>query len=238
MSIYITDTVFIYFMVTDWMIDWSCQLLLELKKNYNFVSVTLKLKMARPRTHNEDEVIEKALTVFWKKGFSETSSRDLIAATGISNGSLFNSFGDKTKLYLACLHKYETIYVSGIERLLISEMPFKEKIKKVFKATVKKVPATNDYEGCFFFNSSVDSSIHDETINALTASIHHRLESAFRKAGEQAKDSKELAVKSDSVQIAQYLMMVTTGLRALVKSNAPIEEIDQVIHSTLTFLPF
>lgn len=194
--------------------------------------------MARPRIYNEDAVIDKALWVFWKKGFSDTSSRDLIAATGISNGSLFNSFGDKAKLYLGCLQKYDAVYVAAIEQLLISELPFKEKIKKIFEGTAKKVTATNDYEGCFFFNSSVDSGIQDDTISALTASIHFRLEKAFRTAADQARLTKELPIKFDSVQIAQYLMMVTTGLRALVKGNTPVEEVEQVIQSALTFLPF
>jgi TetR/AcrR family transcriptional repressor of nem operon len=194
--------------------------------------------MARPRIYDEDAVIDKALWVFWKKGFSDTSSRDLIAATGISNGSLFNSFGDKAKLYLACLQKYDAIYVAALEQLLISELPFKEKIKKVFEGTAKKVSATNEYEGCFFFNSSVDSGIHDDAIGALTTSIQFRLEKAFRTAAEKASQTKELPIKFDSVQIAQYLMMVTTGLRALVKGNTPVEEVEQAIHSALAFLPF
>ncbi len=194
--------------------------------------------MARPRIYDEDAVIDKALWVFWKKGFSDTSSRDLIAATGLSNGSLFNSFGDKAKLYLACLQKYNAIYVAALERMLISELPFKEKIKKVFEGTAKTVPATDKYEGCFFFNSSVDSGIQNDAIGNLSASIQLRLEKAFRTAADQARQNKELPIESDSVQIAQYLMMITTGLRALVKGNTPIAEVKRVIHSALKFLPF
>ena len=194
--------------------------------------------MARPRIYDEDAVIDKALRVFWKKGFSDTSSRDLIAATGMSNGSLFNSFGDKTKLYMACLQKYDRMYVAALERLLISELPFKEKIKKVFEGTAKKIPASDDYEGCFFFNSSVDSGIDDDTISGLTTAIQLRLENAFRTAADKAKEKKELPDRSDSKQIAQYLMMITTGLRALVKRKTPRPEIENVIRFTLKFLPF
>jgi len=194
--------------------------------------------MARPRIYDEDAVIDKALWVFWKKGFSDTSSRDLIAITGMSNGSLFNSFGDKAKLYLACLQKYNATYIAAMESLLISELPFKEKIQKVFEGAAKKVSATDDYEGCFFFNSSVDTGIHDAAISALTAAIQLRLEKAFCTATDQAKKQKQLQINSDSIQIAQYLMMITTGLRAMAKSNTPIEKIDRVINSALKFLPF
>jgi TetR/AcrR family transcriptional regulator, transcriptional repressor for nem operon len=194
--------------------------------------------MARPRIYDEDAVIDKALWVFWQKGFSGTSSRDLLAATGMSNGSLFNSFGDKATLYLACLQKYDDIYVATLQRLLLSEIPFKEKIKKALQGTAKKIPGTGDYAGCFFFNSSVDSGIHDDAITTLTAAIQMRLEMAFRTAADLAKEKKELPIKSDSNQIAQYLMMVITGLRALVKANTPAAQLAHVIHSTLHYLPF
>jgi len=194
--------------------------------------------MARPRIHDEDAVIDKALLVFWKKGFSDTSSRDLIAAAGISNGSLFNSFGDKTTLYLACLQKYDRIYVAALERLLVSELPFKEKIKKVFESTAKKVPGSDDYEGCFFFNSSVDSGIRDDAIFDLITAIHSRLETGFRTAADKAKETNELPNKSDSILIAQFLMMITMGLRALVKANTRQEDMERGIHAALKFLPF
>jgi TetR/AcrR family transcriptional repressor of nem operon len=194
--------------------------------------------MARPRTYDEDIVIGKALEVFWEKGFSETSSRDLIAATGISNGSLFNRYGDKNKLYLACLQKYEAVYVAALERLLVSNLPFKQKIKEVFEGTAKKVAATGSYEGCFFFNSSVDSGIDDDSISSLTRAIHRRLEKAFRTATEQAKEVGELNVDSDSSRLAGYLMTITTGLRALVRAGTPASGINRNIHSALELLPF
>jgi len=198
---------------------------------------SLQNQMARPRIHNEDEVVDKALQVFWQKGFSETSSRDLIAATGMSNGSLFNRYGDKNKLYLACLQKYAEVYMAGLERLLVSDRPFKQKIKKVLESTIKKDPARGRYEGCFFFNSTVDSGIDDASITSLTNGIHHRLEKAFRIAADQAKKAGDLSIKTDAADTAAYLVTVTTGLRALVKAGIPAGELNRAIRSTLDFLP-
>jgi TetR/AcrR family transcriptional repressor of nem operon len=188
--------------------------------------------------HDEDKVIDKALQVFWEKGFSETSSRDLIAATGMSNGSLFNRYGDKNKLYLACLQKYEAVYVADLERLLVSDQPFKQKIKKVWESTLKKAPAKGRYEGCFFFNSSLDAGIDDASIASLTTGIHRRLEKAFRTAADMAKKGEKLPIKIDAADLAGYLMTVTTGLRALVKAGSPAPELNRTIRTALALLPF
>src|ERR1700756_3742741 len=96
--------------------------------------------MGRPQVFNEELVIDKALNVFWQKGYSGASTRDLINATGISNGSFFNSFGDKRHLYFKCLQKYDAVYISALENLLNKPLTFKKKIKTVLLEVTKKSP--------------------------------------------------------------------------------------------------
>jgi|SRR5579872_4589043 len=194
--------------------------------------------MARPKTYNDDAVIDKALTVFWEKGFIGASSRDLIEATGISNGSLFNRFGDKKQLYLACLQKYADVYITELERLLATDMPFKKKLRKVLENTMRKAPDSNAYEGCFFFNTSVDSGIDDKDILLVTAGIRKRIEQAFHAAIEQAKKIERLPIRIDSAEMAKYFSAINTGLRALAKNNTSAAEMTTIINTTLKLLPF
>ena len=194
--------------------------------------------MARPKTYSDDAVIDKALTLFWEKGFLGASARDLIEATGMSNGSLFNRWGDKKQLYLACLQKYDTVYIKDLERVLATDMPFKRKLKKVLENTVKKAPNSNAYEGCFFFNTSVDSGIDDRDILLVTSGIRKRIEQAFHGAIEQAKKIENLPIKIDSAEMAKYFSAINTGLRALAKNNTSPAEMATIINTTLKLLPF
>ena len=59
--------------------------------------------MARPREFDEDEVLEKALAVFWAKGFEGATVDDLEQATGLGRGSLYGAFGGKHELFLRAL---------------------------------------------------------------------------------------------------------------------------------------
>ena len=62
--------------------------------------------MARPREFDEEEVLDRALDVFWRRGYGATSVEDLTAATGLGRGSLYAAFGDKETLFLTCLRRY------------------------------------------------------------------------------------------------------------------------------------
>src|SRR5258706_9867192 len=63
--------------------------------------------MARPREFDRDEVLERAMSVFWSKGFTATSTSDLVEAMQIGRQSMYDSFGDKRALYLEALAQYQ-----------------------------------------------------------------------------------------------------------------------------------
>jgi len=193
--------------------------------------------MGRPQAFDEHLVLDKALTVFWEKGYSNTSTRDLIAATGISNGSFFNSFGDKKTLYLKCLQKYDAVYMSQLEALLNAPVPFKEKIKTVLTDAVKKADNKTGYQGCFFFNTSVDNGIDDDEILTLSKQINTKTEQAFITAADLAKKRNELPASVDSVAMGQYLFNVTTGLRALILKDHTQATLANIIATTIALLP-
>src|SRR5258706_9303249 len=69
--------------------------------------------MARPREFDRDEVLERAMSVFWSKGFAATSTSDLVEAMQIGRQSMYDSFGDKRALYLEALAHYQQQSVTG-----------------------------------------------------------------------------------------------------------------------------
>jgi TetR/AcrR family transcriptional regulator, transcriptional repressor for nem operon len=193
--------------------------------------------MGRPQVFDEEKVIDKALEIFWHKGFNGTSTRDLIEAMGISNGSFFNSFGGKKDIYFKCLKKYNAVYITALENLLNKPMPFKTKIKNVLLEVIKKAPGKNSYEGCFFFNTSIEASIDDKEILGLTNGIHRRVENGFVSAIEMAMKNGEISKDTRSLPLARFLFNTMTGLRVLLLNSPPQATVDSIINSTLELLP-
>ncbi len=62
--------------------------------------------MGRPKGFERQDVLQKAIQVFWKKGFADTSVQDLEKATGVNKSGLYSEFNDKQDLFLACLEHY------------------------------------------------------------------------------------------------------------------------------------
>jgi len=62
--------------------------------------------MGRAKNFSREEVLEKAMPVFWKHGFADTSLQDLERATGVNKSGLYTEFRDKEDLFLACLRRY------------------------------------------------------------------------------------------------------------------------------------
>src|SRR2546430_17047781 len=62
--------------------------------------------MARPKEFNPETALDKAIELFWRKGYEATSIEDLVASMDINRGSLYETFGDKQKLFLACMDRY------------------------------------------------------------------------------------------------------------------------------------
>ncbi len=79
--------------------------------------------MARPREFDRDEVLDKAIEVFWTQGYDGTSVQDLVDAMGIQRGSLYAAFGDKHQLFLEALDRYENVARGEYERLEVEIEP-------------------------------------------------------------------------------------------------------------------
>src|SRR6202790_4867067 len=71
-----------------------------------FSSLSDNIFMGRPKSFSRGEVLEKAMPVFWKHGFADTSLQELERATGVNKSGLYSEFRDKEDLFVACLRHY------------------------------------------------------------------------------------------------------------------------------------
>jgi len=62
--------------------------------------------MGRPRQFNREGVLDRAIPVFWKHGFANTTVQHLEEATGVNKSGLYSEFKDKEDLFLASLERY------------------------------------------------------------------------------------------------------------------------------------
>jgi TetR/AcrR family transcriptional regulator, copper-responsive repressor len=120
--------------------------------------------MGRPKNFRREEVLKKAMPVFWKQGFSDTSLQDLERATGVNKSGLYTEFRDKEDLFVACLRHY---LESQERRGLLTKEPLGWKNVETF---LKNGPLNKgDEQGCFSVNSMREFAIlPDEAYGMVT----------------------------------------------------------------------
>ena len=120
--------------------------------------------MGRPKNFSREQVLEKAMPVFWKHGFSDTSLQDLERATGVNKSGLYTEFRDKEDLFVACLRHY---LESQGKRGLLTKEPLGWKNVEAF---LKNGPLNKgEQQGCFSVNSMREFAIlPDEAYGVVT----------------------------------------------------------------------
>jgi AcrR family transcriptional regulator len=110
--------------------------------------------MGRPKNFSREEVLEKAMPVFWKHGFADTSLQDLEESTGVNKSGLYTEFRDKEDLFVACLRHY---LESQDKRGLLTKEPLGWKNVGTF---LKNGPFNKgEKQGCFAINSMREFAI-------------------------------------------------------------------------------
>src|SRR6202161_2904989 len=110
--------------------------------------------MGRPKGFSRQEVLEKALPVFWKHGFADTTLQELEQATGVNKSGLYTEFRDKEDLFVACLRHY---LESQGKRGLLTKKPLGWKNIETF---LKNGPLNKgERQGCFSVNSMREFAI-------------------------------------------------------------------------------
>jgi TetR/AcrR family transcriptional regulator, copper-responsive repressor len=112
------------------------------------------MAMGRPKSFSREEVLEKAMPVFWKQGFADTSLQELERATGVNKSGLYSEFRDKEDLFVACLRHY---IGTQEKRGLLTNEPFGWNNIETF---LKHGPFNKgDRQGCFAVNSMRELAI-------------------------------------------------------------------------------
>jgi TetR/AcrR family transcriptional regulator, copper-responsive repressor len=120
--------------------------------------------VGRPKSFSREEVLEKAMPIFWKHGFADTSLHELERATGVNKSGLYTEFRDKEDLFVACLRHY---LERQAKRGLLTKEPLGWNNVETF---LKNGPLnTGEQQGCFSVNSMREFAIlPDEAYGVVT----------------------------------------------------------------------
>jgi TetR/AcrR family transcriptional repressor of nem operon len=192
--------------------------------------------LARKREFDPDTLVEKAMLLFWEKGYAETSVRDLVEATGVAHAGLYAAFEDKEGLYAASLMKYQGMVSEMLYAKLLEPDAGLGTVVEFFEfvlAQSKKAPFSN---GCMMANTSVEFGESNERLQKLVLTNLKKLTAAFQNALVVAQEHGELASDHNVDQLAAGLAASFQGLSILARAGAPQKTITGAVSATLAQL--
>lgn len=180
--------------------------------------------MARPREFDHDDALRKAMTLFWERGYADTSLHDLLDVMGITRGSFYKAFEDKPSIYLATLDLYERDSVACAVGVLTTGAPGTgaRRIEQVFSGALQQ---TRDRMGCYLCVAAVDWAARSTQAEPKIAAMLDRLENAFRMA---LAARSQPGTPADRETLASFLLSQYLGLQVLHRANRANESLIKI----------
>jgi TetR/AcrR family transcriptional repressor of nem operon len=193
-------------------------------------------KMARPREFNKEDALQKAMMLFWQKGYEATSMADLLAATGLSKSSLYDTFGDKRKLFLAALDSYRQHRQEGLRSHLNDGRPARESIAAAFEGFTTKVLENRRGYGCMTCNEAVEFGPDDTEVQGIVLADFQAVEDGFAEAVARGQRDGSIANREPAQKLARFLNVQLQGLHVLARAGASAEQFADAVAVTLSTL--
>jgi len=192
--------------------------------------------MARPRTFEEDQVLDAACEAFRANGYERTSTRDLVRLTGLNQPSLYAAFGDKRSLFRRALDHYlEGSLRERIERLETSHTAA-QAISAYFAEIVEGTVCDTGRRGCLLVNSALESTPDDPDLQQAIRAELKVLRDFFRRCLQAAQRRGEIQRLATPLAGSAQLLSILLGLRVLARINPDRALLRAAAATTLTQL--
>jgi len=192
--------------------------------------------MARTKDFDEDEVLTKAVHLFWLKGYNGTSMQDLVDGLGISRSSLYDTYGDKHTLFLKSLENYEKTVSAKMEAIVGKATSAKDAVKGLLEFIIGELLSDKEHKGCFLVNAAVEVAPHDQEVNKIICQSDREVEEYFYQVIKTGQEREEIATKQDPRALAGFILNNIKGVRVTAKSVNDKRLFKHIIDLTMSVL--
>lgn len=185
--------------------------------------------MGRYREFDKDEMLERAMKIFWRHGYSAISINEVCRKMDLNPGSVYGTFGNKRGLFIAAFQKYfDDITTPGIA-MIESNPSGLEGIRCYFESVIEGIVNGCRQWGCLGTNSFMELAEKDSDVAKVMLNHLNRLEDAFHNALE--RDGIQNARER-----AKYLICMSQGLNVIAKTSPGRDALNAIMNSTFSAL--
>jgi AcrR family transcriptional regulator len=173
----------------------------------------------RPRTFDLERALDRALNVFWRKGFEGTSLADLTEEMEINRPSLYAAFGNKETLFRKAMGRYEQKAAACIQSAL-EEPNVRAVVEKLLQRNIEVTTDPNSPPGCFMVQGALACSAAADPLKIEMAKRRSQLETLLRKRFVRAVEEGDLPATANPADLARYVTTVSNGIAVQAAGGA------------------
>lgn len=192
--------------------------------------------MARAREFDEDQALERAMHLFWQRGYQAASLPELLSATGLSRSSLYETFGTKRNLLLVALNRYVQSGMCGLAAPIFQPDASRPEIEQFLGNMVSHALDNEDPIGCFVNNCASELAPQDSEVRDALRSAQEGLQRVLAEVVERGQARGQITTREAPVAIARFLIGTVSGINATAKTKpgrAVLEDMRRVSLSAL-----
>ena len=190
--------------------------------------------MARTKEFDYEQALDRAMHVFWNKGYEATSIQDIVDATGVNRASLYNTFGDKKALFLKALDRFASDNQHSLAATTAHAAPGLGRIRETFRQAA--AATLQEPRGCFLMNSTTELATQDPEMCELGHRARQTVESFFVSCLKDAAARGEWHSPRRTVAVARFLTNTVFGLRTMAKMQPDRDLVDDIVETALSVI--
>lgn len=192
--------------------------------------------MPRPRAFDLDAATDRALHLFWSKGYEGTTLGDLTAAMGINRPSLYAAFGNKEALFRRALDHYAR-GPAGYDRAALALPTAREVATALLRGAAEVQTRPDMPHGCLAILGATTTGEASSPIAAALIEARRAGESELCERFKQARAEGDLPHHVDPVELASYIRTVAYGMAVKAATGATRAELEHVAERAMHAWP-
>lgn len=189
----------------------------------------------RPRSFDRDAALDKAVRLFWRRGYEATSMRELTTELGIGAPSLYHAFGDKQQLFAEALRHYDTRYGEFIDRALAEEPTARDAAARVLREGPARYTRRGLPAGCLVVSGDANTS--NVEVHELLRRLRNAKSAAFAAKIRADIAAGRLPAGTDATALARYLLTTLNGIAQAARDGVPRAQLERVAALALRAWP-